>query len=130
MKQQIAVTVPNSLFIRFRGLKTAKEIYDFLVNEFENCSHVVTIELRRKLLELKCPDKADVHAHFDKMWAIQEELASIGSPLVDNDFIATILGSLSNSYEPNIQATTALAKVLGKSLTPDLLMGTITDEYN
>ncbi|KAH7903098.1 hypothetical protein BJ138DRAFT_1021149, partial [Hygrophoropsis aurantiaca] len=45
VKQQIAGTIPDSLFIRIRALETASEIWATLTNEFENRSRIVTVEL-------------------------------------------------------------------------------------
>ncbi|KAH7917351.1 hypothetical protein BV22DRAFT_1026512, partial [Leucogyrophana mollusca] len=45
VKQQIAGTLPDSLFIRIRALNTASEIWTLLSNEFENRSRIVTVEL-------------------------------------------------------------------------------------
>ncbi|KAH7903099.1 hypothetical protein BJ138DRAFT_977420, partial [Hygrophoropsis aurantiaca] len=64
------------------------------------------------------------------MRAMREDLAAMGQPPTDDDFTAIILGSLPSSYDPHISAITASAKVSGNMLTPDLLMGTITDEYD
>ncbi|KAG2047593.1 hypothetical protein BDR06DRAFT_829939, partial [Suillus hirtellus] len=44
-KQQIAGTIPNSLFIQIKNLDTAKDIFTHLSSLFEQCSCVVSIEL-------------------------------------------------------------------------------------
>ncbi|KAG1884654.1 hypothetical protein F4604DRAFT_1574347 [Suillus subluteus] len=44
-KQQIAGTIPDSLFIQIKNLDTAKEIFTHLSNLFEQCSHVVSVKL-------------------------------------------------------------------------------------
>ena len=38
VKQQIAGTIPDSLFIQIKGLETAKDIFAHLLNLFEKCS--------------------------------------------------------------------------------------------
>ncbi|KAG1819126.1 uncharacterized protein BJ212DRAFT_1268541 [Suillus subaureus] len=45
MKQQIASTIPDSLFIQVKGLDTAQKIFMYLSNLFEKHSHVVSVEL-------------------------------------------------------------------------------------
>ncbi|KIK32660.1 hypothetical protein CY34DRAFT_100974 [Suillus luteus UH-Slu-Lm8-n1] len=44
MKQQIAGTIPDSLFIQVKNLAMAGEIFAYLSNLFEKCSRVVSIE--------------------------------------------------------------------------------------
>lgn len=86
-KQQIAGTIPDTL----SGL-------------FEQRSHVVSIELLRKLQDQKCAS--------------------------DESFTAMIMSSLPSSYDPHLSALTASAKVSSMKLTADTLMSTIVDEYD
>ena len=58
---------------------------------------------------------------------MQEELASLGTILSEQDFSAMILGSLPKSYDQFISAVTATAK---QELNPEDLMQTIIDEYD
>ncbi|KAG1880157.1 hypothetical protein F4604DRAFT_1578839, partial [Suillus subluteus] len=44
-KQQIAGTIPDSLFIQVKNLTTAAEIFTYLSNLFEKRSRVVSVEL-------------------------------------------------------------------------------------
>ncbi|KAG1829035.1 hypothetical protein DFJ58DRAFT_692232, partial [Suillus subalutaceus] len=44
-KQQIASTIPDSLFIQVKNLDTAQEIFTYLSNLFEKRSRVVSVEL-------------------------------------------------------------------------------------
>ncbi|KAG2750880.1 hypothetical protein P692DRAFT_201710324, partial [Suillus brevipes Sb2] len=59
-KQQIAGTIPNSLFIQVKNLATAGEIFAYLSNLFEKRSQVVSVELLRKLQDQKCTEKANI----------------------------------------------------------------------
>ncbi|KAF8814731.1 hypothetical protein BYT27DRAFT_7059350, partial [Phlegmacium glaucopus] len=79
--------------------------------------------------EQRCAEKGDVAAHFATLRNMREDLASMGQPLVDNNFYAIILGSLPSSYDPYISAVNATSSVLGKTLSPDDLMQTISEEY-
>ncbi|KIK35579.1 hypothetical protein CY34DRAFT_95855 [Suillus luteus UH-Slu-Lm8-n1] len=53
VRQQIAVLVPDTLFIQLLSLSSMKDFFDTLKNQFENRSLAVTVELRRQLGELK-----------------------------------------------------------------------------
>ena len=60
---------------------------------------------------------------------MREDLAAMGQPLSENDFYAIILGSLPASYDPYISAVNATSSVLGKTISADNLMLTVTEEY-
>ena len=61
---------------------------------------------------------------------MREELASLGTVLSEQDFSATILGSLPRSYDQFLSVVMATTSVLKKDLDPEDLMQTIVDEYN
>ena len=61
---------------------------------------------------------------------MQEELASLGAALSEQDFIAIILGSLPKSYDQFLSAITATASILKQDLDPEDLIQTIIDEYD
>ncbi|KIO05099.1 hypothetical protein M404DRAFT_141744, partial [Pisolithus tinctorius Marx 270] len=71
--------------------ETAKSVWGALTDLFQNHSHVVAIDLQRKLQESHCAEKGDVHAHFDKMCALREQLAAPGQSITDDNFTAIIL---------------------------------------
>jgi len=89
VRQQIAVTIPNSLFIHLISKSTAKEYYDVLKGQFEQRSLVVSVEL-------------------EKMISIREDLASMGRPVTDEDMFNMIFVSLPRS----ISATTLISLIL------------------
>ncbi|KAG2739681.1 hypothetical protein P692DRAFT_20697094, partial [Suillus brevipes Sb2] len=59
VRQQIAVLVPDTLFIQLLSLSSAKDFFDTLKNQFENRSLAVTVELRCQLGELKLKEGGD-----------------------------------------------------------------------
>ena len=46
VKQQIAVTIPDSLFMKIRTKGTAYQIWEALTLEFQNKSRMVSVDLR------------------------------------------------------------------------------------
>jgi transposase InsO family protein len=128
-KQQIAGLIPDSLFMKIRAKETAREIWVELENHFQNRSRMVSVDLRRRLQDQKCPEKGDLVAHFTTLRTMREDLCAMGHPPADDDFYAIILGSLPPSFEPYISAVNATSSVLGKTLSVDDLMLTITEEY-
>ncbi|KAF8805143.1 hypothetical protein BYT27DRAFT_7105320, partial [Phlegmacium glaucopus] len=90
---------------------------------------MVSVDQRRRMQEQRCAEKGDIVAHFATLRTMREDLASMGQSLMENDFYAIILGSLPSSYDPYISAVNATSSVLGKTLSADDLMLTITEEY-
>ena len=90
---------------------------------------MVSVDLRHRLQVEKCVEKGDVRAHLSKLCTMQEDLASMGHPPNDDEMYAIVLGSLPPSYEIYISAVITMSSVLGKTLTADALMLTITEEY-
>ena len=130
MKQLIGSALPETLFIKIRNETCASAIWDALANEFENRSHIVAIELRRKLQEQRCGEKGDVRAHFDKMIILREELASLGHSINPDDFAAMLISSVPTSYDSTISAMTTSTKITHLDLTPDVIMTTLIDDYD
>ena len=129
VKQQIAATIPDSLFMKIRTKETAREIWEALKKDFQNKSRMVSVDLRRRLHQQHCPEKGDIRLHFDTLRLMREDLASMGHSPSEDDFYAILIGSLPPSYDPYVSALNATSSVLGTFLSPDDLMHTITDEY-
>ena len=129
VKQQIAGTIPDSLFMKIRGSGSARDIWDALSKDFQNKSRMVSVDLRRRLQDERCGEKGDVRAHFSKLRTMREDLSAMGHPPTDSDFYAIILGSLPPSYDPYISAVNATSSVLGTTLSADDLMLTVTEEH-
>jgi len=86
------------------------------------------VDLRKRLQDEYCSEKADVQAHFDQLRTMREELAAMGAPPPDDDFYSIIMSSMPPSYSPYISAVNGTASVLGTTLSPDDLMQTLTEE--
>ena len=128
-KQQIASSIPDSLFMKVRAKGTAYEIWSELGKHFEKRSRMVSIDLRRRLQELRCAEKGNIVEHFATLRTMREDLASMGEALTENDFYAIIMGSLPSSFDPYISALNATSSVMEKHLSADDLMLSITEEY-
>ena len=116
-KQQIASSIPDSLFMKVRAKGAAYEIWTELEKHFEKRSCMVSIDLRRRLQELKCPDKGSIIDHFATLRTMREDLASMGELLTENDYYAIIMGSLPLSYDPYLSAINTTSSVLGTHLS-------------
>ena len=130
VKQLIVSTIPDSLFMKIRARGTAREIWLALAAEFERRSRMISLDLRRRLQEQRCGEKADVRAHFARLRTMYEDLAAMGHTPEDDDFYAIILGSMPTAFETYISSLTATSTVTGNVLTPEQLMAALTDEYD
>jgi len=129
VKQQIAGTILDSLFMKVRGQGTAKGIWEALLKDFQNKSLMVSVDLCCRLQEEKCVKKGDVRAHFSKLRTMCEDLSVMGKPPADADFYMIILASLPPSYNPYISTINATLSILRKTLSSDNLILTVTEEY-
>jgi len=90
---------------------------------------MVSVDLRQRLQDEKCAERADVCEHFMKLQTMREDLASMGHPPATKDFYVIILGSLPPSFDPYISTVNATSSIIGTSLSSNNLMQTVTEEY-
>ena len=67
IKQAIATTIPDSLFIEVHKEVTAHLMWEAVRLKQEKKSRMVTVDLCRKLQAEKCPEHGDMHAHLNKL---------------------------------------------------------------
>src|SRR6201996_9759795 len=128
IKQGLATVIPDSLFLKVKGEKTAKAMWDKVKNHFEKKSQMVTVDLRRKLQDERCAEGGDVKAHLTKLQTIREDLTAMGADPGEKEFIAIVLGSLPESWETYLSALTGASALLGKPLEPETVLQGISDE--
>ena len=63
--QQIASTIPDSLYLKIKGRMTVKEAWDMLEADFEKRSCMITIELQKWLQDTRCSKNGNMRIHFD-----------------------------------------------------------------
>ena len=128
--QQIASTIPDSLYLKIKGKKSVKEAWDLLKDDFEKRSRMFTIDLRRRLQEERCEENGNIRAHFDTMRTMREDLVALGDSISNSDFTAMLLGSLPKAYDSYLSAVTATISVLQKELDAEALMLSVIDEFD
>ena len=78
IKQLIASTIPDSLFMKVRAKGAVHATWMALASEFEKRSRMISLDLRRRRLqEQRCGDKADVRTHFAKLRTMYEECSTV-----------------------------------------------------
>ena len=101
-----------------------------LKDDFEKRSCMFTIDLWRRLQDVRCEDNGNIHTHFNNLHNMCEELAALSESIPDRDFAAIIISSLPKSYDTYLSAITATLSVLGKEVDPDALILSVIDEYD
>ena len=130
VKQQISVTLPDSLFIDIMSKDTSHECFEVLQNKFKNWSFVVAVEKRCQLGELKLKDSRDARAHFNKIKVFHEELASLGQRVSDTNLFNIIFMSLPRSYNPILMSALLNMRLHNRSITAEELMSMVIDAYD
>ena len=83
-KQQIASSIPDSLFMKVWAKGSMYDIWTELGKHFEKRSQMVSIDLRQRLQELRCTEKGNIVEHFADLRTMWEDLASMGESLTEN----------------------------------------------
>ena len=129
VKQHIFSTITDRLLLRVQRLDRASKIWEEIRTVHEGKSDLVQIDLRRRLHETRCEEGGDVKAHLGELLRLRESLASMGASLDNRDFAAIIMGSLPESYRPILSSMNAAAHVSKKTLSPEEIMGVVSEEY-
>ena len=130
VKQLVAGSVPDMVFSQIKAGLKAKEVWDRLRMLYEGRSKLILVDLQRKLQNMCCGPEDNIHAHFDKLADLKEQLASMGQKITDDNYTTILLGSLPELYEYTMNAITAAADISGKQIAPALVIQLIMDEYD
>ena len=93
IRQGIASTIPDSLFLEVRKEVTVVKMWEAVKEKREKKSRMVTVDLWHKLQVEKCAESGDMRAHLYKLQAMRKDLMSMGGVIDDEDFTSVILGS-------------------------------------
>ena len=63
-KQQIASSIPDSLFLKIRSNGSVYKIWKVLEDHYQKRSQMAVIDLRRCIQNQRCGDKDDIVTHF------------------------------------------------------------------
>jgi len=77
-----------------------------------------------------CQEKADLCAHFDHMFALREELATLGQSIDDSEFSATLLTSLPMAYDQSMSSMIMSANVSNLTITPSYISKHLIADYD
>jgi hypothetical protein len=123
-------TILDEMFNRIKNSVNAKTWWDKLKKICESRSRDLRIDLSCKLQNTSCAEDEDVRAHFAKLANYQEQLASMGETISDDQYANTLLASLPACYDMRITAITTNADETGNPIKPEKVVKLITDDYD
>src|SRR6266702_4144127 len=91
---------------------------------------MITVDLGKKLQGTKLGNNEDAHIHLTILLDLQEQLASLGKNLDDDEFASILLGSLPPSYKSTINTINMAANTAGTAVMPDQVIRLVTDEFD
>jgi hypothetical protein len=124
----VSITLTQSI----RWLTSAKDMWDAIVNKCEGKTFLYPlyqVNVHCHLQDMKCLEGEDVKAHLSKMWRRREELAGMGAVIMNEDFIAMMIGSLPESFWPLLSSLMITAKATKAVLAPNDLKQYLLEEY-
>jgi len=95
---EICLAVEDHLLTQIASLDTSKAAWDSLKNQFVDDSLHSKLFLRQRFLTTRMNEGDDMRQHLNRMKEMADELAVIGAPISDDDYVTTVCASLPSSY--------------------------------
>jgi hypothetical protein len=111
LMERMISTIPDSIYSQIQDKPTVKLMYDELITMFETKSLIFVMDLRRKLMTASCREGADLGAHFDDLKRVRESLGAAGQKIDEDDFVATLMGSLPPSYNGYLETMSGMLRI-------------------
>lgn len=129
VKQYIAASIPDRIFILIKWCTSAKDVWDDLNTQFEAKTCGIRTDLENMLRNQRCRNNGDVRSHFARMDSLREELATAGESISNNKYVGLLLNSLPEEYGAAIQFIRTAAVLSKKDISPHTVIMFITREY-
>ena len=128
VQEVIYKTVSKSTFLQIKNEANTSLLWKKLISIFEGKGDMVQADMLMKLHNMMCTEDGDVRAHISDMVEIKEELAGIGVPVTDAQFVANICKSLPSSYQPLLTSMSTAIHLARTPFTSDMLIQTVLKE--
>lgn len=131
VKSLLTQKIPDSTLMHIHLKKTVFKRWAAIKKEYTEKGAYVQMDMRAQFLESKCPEKGNVCEFLDNLCVKQEELASIGVDITEQDYCSTIIFSLPYSLTNFASAQLAAARMFSttKTINPDALISLMSEEY-
>ena len=103
----IVLAVSDELLYLITECETSKAAWDKLQAHFERDSLANHLFLNKKYFRTVMDENESIESHLKHMKEITNKLAAIKAPVCEEDQVATLLGSLPDSYDTLVTAPKA-----------------------
>ena len=101
--------IPDSILMWVHTSDTVTIMWKAISNEFEDKSHMVSVDLHKTMMQLRAKEGDDLCAHLNKLHHMNKQWVGMNAALSKEDYVATILGSLPSVYTQHLFSLTATA---------------------
>lgn len=130
MRCIIYESISDSTFNEIKGEATAALVWKKLTAAMTGKGDLVREHLLTRLSNMSCPDEGDMRKHLGEMKILRERIEGMGLKIEDNQYTSMIQKSLPPSYDHIRRTLSAASKFTGKSLTSDILVAALHEEWD
>jgi hypothetical protein len=98
VQQHIFSTITDRLMLQLGSQLTGAAMWTEVKKLHEGKSALVKVDMRKRMLLMRCKEGADVKVHFGELNWICQIMAGMGEVVQEVDYGAIIMGSLPDSY--------------------------------
>ncbi len=124
----LASSLPDGIFSLVKNKVTVHAQWDVLKKKYETHSSNHCFDLHSKLMNTHCLEGGNIREVFDQLAIIQQQLASAGVDIGDEEFVSILCNSLPKSYESIIPGITAVGE--SKTITLDIVRKFALEAYD
>jgi LTR polyprotein gag-polypeptide-like protein len=128
--QVITASILNLVFTNIKSKTTAKDVWNTLKALFEGRITMVLVQLSQQLQSTCCSDDNNVCEHFEKLANLQEQLATMGKSVPDNEYASILLGLLPMTYAGMLGLIAASTEMSRTAISSTVVIKLSIDEYN
>ncbi len=124
----ITSSLPDGIFSLVKNKVSVHAQWDALKKKYETHSSNHCFDLCSKLMNTCCLEGGNIHEVFDQLAIIQQQLASAGVNIRDEEFASILCNSLPKSYESIIPGITTVGE--SKTITSDIVLKFALEAYD
>ncbi|KAJ3509513.1 hypothetical protein NLJ89_g5184 [Agrocybe chaxingu] len=96
---RIELAISDSEMVHVMGAETARQMWEQLTTVKESKGRLGVLATRRTLYRATAEEGFDMAEHIAKLRQLQEELHTMGSKILDEDFVMILITSLPESWD-------------------------------
>jgi hypothetical protein len=104
VQQHIFGTVTDQMMLQISHQTTGAAMWKEIKMLHGGKSALVKADVRKRMLLAHCDEGGDVKAHFGELNRLRQIMAGMGAIVNNEDYVAIVMGSLPDIYQPIISA--------------------------